>query len=232
MWSVREDIDVRPAREIEAGARRQEAEGGLGQLGAALALQHGVELGLQGVQMQHVGGGIGQLLVGQPVGAPVGGLLLLGQVDAQQLRQRSFRPAAVGEGADQLGGDLGAVDRLAADAERMLDARRCRSGRNGRASAPPDRPAGPRAAARQHGPRGICTRWALPSPAESCTRHSRSRWGLSPIVSVSMATAGPSDRPAGRSPRCRLMAILGSASQAAHGAQEKTRTSTPFGAST
>ena len=50
-----------------------------------------------------------------------------------------------------------------------------------------------------------CTRCACPSPAESCTRHSRSRCGLSPIVSVSTATTGPSAKPSGRSCRCRWM---------------------------
>ena len=45
----------------------------------------------------------------------------------------------------------------------------------------------------------ICTRCACPSPAESCTRHSRSRCGSSPMVSVSTATTGPSVSPsAGR----------------------------------
>ena len=44
------------------------------------------------MQVQHVGGRIGELLGGQVGGAPVAGLLLLGQVDPEQFRQRSFRP--------------------------------------------------------------------------------------------------------------------------------------------
>ena len=38
-------------------------------------------------------------------------------------------------------------------------------------------------------PGGICTTSAVPSPGESCTTHSRSRRGSSPMVSVSIATA-------------------------------------------
>ena len=58
--------------------------------------------------------------------------------------------------------------------------------------------------------RGIsCTRWACPSPPESCTRQSRSRCGFSPIVSVSTATTGPRSRPSGRSCRCRWMVPFG-----------------------
>src|SRR5687767_62331 len=47
----------------------------------------------------------------------------------------------------------------------------------------------------------------MPSPWLSCTRHSRSRTGLRPMVSVSTATTGPSFRPAGRSPRYSSMVI-------------------------
>ena len=52
-------------------------------------------------------------------------------------------------------------------------------------------------------PRATWTRCASPSPADICTRHSRSRWGLSPMVSVSIATIAPRSSPSGRSPRCR-----------------------------
>mgnify|MGYP000502942717 CR=1 FL=1 len=48
-------------------------------------------------------------------------------------------------------------------------------------------------------PRAICTRCASPFPSDNCTRHSLSRRGSSPIVSVSMATTGPSRSPSGRS---------------------------------
>src|SRR5262249_4114665 len=115
-----ENVHLRPAGEVEARARGQELEGGLRQLGAALASQQLVELGHQRVQVQDVGGGVGELLVAQAVGAPVGTLLLLGELDAQKLAAKILQPESVGEGARELGGDLGAVDRLATYAQRML----------------------------------------------------------------------------------------------------------------
>ena len=88
-----EDVDLGPAQEIEARAGRQEVEAGLGQLGAALAGQHRVEPVLQGMQVQHVGGRVIDLGLAQGVGAPVGGLLLLGEVDAEPApATRSFSP--------------------------------------------------------------------------------------------------------------------------------------------
>ena len=45
----------------------------------------------------------------------------------------------------------------------------------------------------------ILTRCASPSPLDNCTRHNRSRNGLSPIVSVSMATTSAKPRLEGRS---------------------------------
>ena len=50
--SMREHVLVRPAGEVEGGARRQEVEAGLGQGGAALARQHRVEPGAQRVQVE------------------------------------------------------------------------------------------------------------------------------------------------------------------------------------
>ena len=58
---VRKDVHRLESREIEAHTVRQIGEGGAGEAAAALALQHGVELGAQGVQMQHVRGGVGEL---------------------------------------------------------------------------------------------------------------------------------------------------------------------------
>jgi hypothetical protein len=47
------------------------------------------------------------LRIGQLRRSPIRGLLLLGDIDAHTLLQQVFQPMAVGEGADQLGGDLG-----------------------------------------------------------------------------------------------------------------------------
>ena len=120
-------------------------------------------------------------------------------------RHRSLQPVPVGEGAHQLGGDLGAADRRHGDAEALLQHRHVEAREMHQLG---HRRVGqqPRSGCGQFGPRPpkaggmICTRWARPSPAESCTRHSRSRRGSSPIVSVSTATTGPRStvRPAGR----------------------------------
>ena len=60
---MREDILVGKPGEIEARARGQERERGLGERAPALAIEHVVELGLERVQVQHVVGGVGHLLL-------------------------------------------------------------------------------------------------------------------------------------------------------------------------
>ena len=131
----------------------------------------------QRVQVQHVGSGVGLLLVAQLGRAPVRRLLLLGQVDAEQLAAQVGEAVAVGVGARQLARDLGAVDRRAVMPSQCCSAAMSKRakwnslmqpGSASRASRWGSRSrAGPAAAER--------TRWAVPSPAESCTRHSRSR---------------------------------------------------------
>ena len=59
---MREDILVGKPGEIGARAR-QERERGLGERAPALAIEHAVELGLERVQVQHVVGGVGHLLL-------------------------------------------------------------------------------------------------------------------------------------------------------------------------
>src|SRR5260370_34059328 len=112
-------MEVRPARDVQARARREEAEGRRGELGAAFALEKRIELGLERMQIEHVGRGIGELLVAQAVGAPVGGLLLLGEIDAQKLLAETLQAEPLGEGPDETAGDLAAIDRLAAAARRL-----------------------------------------------------------------------------------------------------------------
>src|SRR5262249_24793654 len=68
------DILRRPAREVEPHPIRQEAEAGIRQRSAPLPRQHGVELGLQRVQMQDVRGRIGDLRIGELARAPIGKL--------------------------------------------------------------------------------------------------------------------------------------------------------------
>ena len=63
--SMRENVRLLVAQQVEPGPGRQEGEAGLGQLQAPLADQQRLQLRPQGVQMQHVGGGVGELLGGQ-----------------------------------------------------------------------------------------------------------------------------------------------------------------------
>ncbi len=62
--SVGKNVVLAETGQIELGARAQEPESGLRERRPALPRQHGVELGLEGVQMQHVGGRVGELLLG------------------------------------------------------------------------------------------------------------------------------------------------------------------------
>src|SRR5260221_3267232 len=108
--SVREDVLDAPATEIEQRPGRQEIEAGLGEHLAPLARQHGVELRLERMEVEHVRRGVAQLLVGELGGAPIRGLLLLRELDAEQIAAQILEPMTVGEGAHQPRRDLGAVD--------------------------------------------------------------------------------------------------------------------------
>ena len=123
LGSVGENIVRRPAREVELGPHRQEAETGLGEVGAPFAFQHLVELPFQGMEMLDVGRRVFELLVGEAFGAPIGGLLLLGDIYAEQLPAQVLERLAVGEGAGQARGDLGALDRAAHDDEIVVHRR-------------------------------------------------------------------------------------------------------------
>src|SRR3954466_4755132 len=82
---MRKNILAVPSLQIELCTRRQEIEAGLRQLAAAFPQKHRVESLAQGMQMQHVGCGIGELRVAQSLRAPVARLLLLRQVDVEHL---------------------------------------------------------------------------------------------------------------------------------------------------
>ena len=75
--SVRENIRVFVAQQIQPRPGRQEREAGFGQLEPVFANQQRLQLRPQRVQVQHVGGGVGELLGRQLQRAPVRGLLLL-----------------------------------------------------------------------------------------------------------------------------------------------------------
>ena len=83
---------------------------------------------LMSMQVQHVGGGIFELRFGKLAGAPVRRLLLLGNLEAEDLARQLLQAVAVGVGAHQPRGDLGAPERRHRDAERMLQHRHVEAG--------------------------------------------------------------------------------------------------------
>ena len=78
-----EDVLLRPALEIKQNAMRQEFEAGTGERVVAFAGQHHLESGAQGVEMQHVRGGVAKLFFGQVGRPPIRALLLFRQIDIQ-----------------------------------------------------------------------------------------------------------------------------------------------------
>ena len=116
-----EDVLRAPTCEVEQGARRQEIEAGLGDPLSALARQHLIELRLQGMEMEDVGGGVAELLVGELRRTPIGGLLLLRELDAEEFATEILEAVAIGEGAGKPRCDLGAVHRPRRDAQIAME---------------------------------------------------------------------------------------------------------------
>ena len=108
---MRENINLGPACEIQLRAMGQEVETGLGDGRAVLAGQVHIELGFKLVEIQHIGRGIGALGLGEVGCAPIGGLLLLGKLDADQFAGQILKPMAIRIGAGEFRGDFGAIDR-------------------------------------------------------------------------------------------------------------------------
>ena len=65
--------------------------------------------------MEYVGGGVALLRLGEPLGPPIRRLLGLGKLDAEQFSGEVGEAMAIGVGARQAGGDLGAVNRGTVD---------------------------------------------------------------------------------------------------------------------
>src|ERR1700729_1704589 len=84
-----------PSGEVEPDPVRQEPETGRSEIRTALPVQHGVELFPQGMEVKHVGCGIGDLGVGKFLGAPIGQLLLLGNVDAEEVADQILQAVLV-----------------------------------------------------------------------------------------------------------------------------------------
>src|SRR5712692_2832880 len=116
-----EDVLGRPAGQVQPHPVGEEAEAGRRQFPAPLARQHGVEPLLQGVQMQHVGSRIGYLGIAERLGAPIGELLLLRQVDPEHVAHQILEAVLVGVGAREPRRDLGAIDRPRHDAEGLAE---------------------------------------------------------------------------------------------------------------
>src|SRR5262249_33072985 len=117
-----------PAGEIEPCAIGKEAEAGGGQFSAPFAGDQGIELLLDGVQVDDVGCRIGDLGIGQLLGAPIGELLLLGEVDAENVPHQVLQPVLSGVGTGQAGRDLGAIDRGRHDSECLVQGGKVESG--------------------------------------------------------------------------------------------------------
>ena len=145
------------------------------------------------------------------VRAPVGALLLLREVDAEQFLAQILETVSVGEGPHQFRRDLGAIDRRAIDIE--IDLERAQIEAREMEQLEDLRVLEQRlevgsgcalagGAAWRSAPDGICRRPGSTAPGTN----GRAR-DCRPMVSVSTATTGPSFRPAGRSPRCSSMVI-------------------------
>src|SRR6476469_9077298 len=100
------DVVRIPACKVETDPFRQETKAGRRKLNSALAKKHGIQLSLQGVKVQDVGGRIGDLRIGQLGGTPVRALLLFREIDAEQLPHEILEAMLVGIGAREAGHDL------------------------------------------------------------------------------------------------------------------------------
>ncbi len=99
-------------REIEPNPVRQETKTRRRQLVAALPHQHGVQPLFERMQIEHVGGSVGNLRVGEFRRTPIRQLQLLRQVVPQNLANQVLEAVLVGVGAGEPRGDLGAIDRF------------------------------------------------------------------------------------------------------------------------
>ncbi len=114
-----ESISGQPIRS-EPGARGQEVVAGLGHFGPALASEAcGRVLGLEPLEVEHVGGRIVEL-AGVRFTAPQSLICcLFGDVDTDQILQEILSPCLSVNVRNEFGGDLGAV-RLARRARRSM----------------------------------------------------------------------------------------------------------------
>src|SRR6478735_4612892 len=121
--AVGENIGLAPAHDVEPYPRRQESETFDRQRQPPLALQHHIELVADRMEMQHVGGGVGELGLAELRRAPIRGLLLLRDLHVEKLAREILQAVPVGVGAGEFGGYLRAVNRAGHDTERLLQDR-------------------------------------------------------------------------------------------------------------
>ena len=93
---MRKDVLVGPSGEIEFHPFGQKSEACSGKRCTAFARQHCVELIPQSMKIKHVGRGVSDLRLAQVLRAPVGRLLLLGQIDTEQFARQILQAVAVG----------------------------------------------------------------------------------------------------------------------------------------
>jgi len=89
---MREYVRVGPSQQVEAGPRRKKAEASFGDLVAIFPLQHRIETLAQRVQMQDVGGGIGDLSLRQRGCAQSEDCCCFDKSMLRSSRTRSFKP--------------------------------------------------------------------------------------------------------------------------------------------
>ncbi len=121
--SMRKNVDLRPAGEVQLRASGEETEALGGELRAAFAREHHIEFFAQAVEVAHVGRRIFLLLGGKCRLAPVARLLLFRNFLPQQITADILKPVAVRKGARQARGDFGAIDRRGGNAQIMLEDR-------------------------------------------------------------------------------------------------------------
>src|SRR3546814_847161 len=118
---VREYVGFRPSRKVQQCAVGQEIETGLRKLRAAFTRQPAIEFRSQQMQIAHVRRSIILLRIREFRSAPIGALLLLGNLLAQQFAHQLFQSVTVSIGAYQTRGSLGAIGRGGQNTQVMLN---------------------------------------------------------------------------------------------------------------
>lgn len=125
---MRENVGFRPAGKVKRRAGRHESKTFLRQFKPVFTRQHPIEMRLQLMKMKDVVRGVGLLLGGQRVRAPVGGLLLFAEVNIKDFLAELFKGMPVRISAAELRGYFGAIKRAAINAKILADDRHIETG--------------------------------------------------------------------------------------------------------